>query len=326
MIAPTEAPHSGERSRPNVEIGRVLRRTGFGSGSVHGIPANRVTSARWSYSLPNTPVPLPLMPEGHTVHRIALDHSKLLRGKHIAVSSPQGRFADSVLVDGQRLDRIEAYGKHLFYRWSNGMVGHVHLGLFGKFRVARHGLGEAPEPQGMVRMRMQTDEATIDLAGPTDCSIGDEDDRDLILRRLGPDPLRRDAVPEIAIDRIRRSKQAIGALLLDQSVLCGVGNVYRAEALFVTGIHPSRAGRDCDQAELEALWSTITAMLKQGVKDNRIITVDHRELDLPAGRRVRCGEATSAYKRDRCLRCNTPIQSVELAGRPCYYCPTCQPH
>ena len=265
------------------------------------------------------------MPEGHTIHRIARDHNALLKGRHIAVSSPQGRFVDAVLVDGQRLDRIEAYGKHLFYRWSNGMVGHVHLGLFGKFRVVRHELGEAPDPHGAVRMRMQTDEVTIDLAGPTDCSVGDESDRDAIVRRLGPDPLRRDADPKVAFDRIGRSRQAIGALLLDQSVVCGVGNVYRAEALFVTGIHPSRLGRDLDRVELEALWTTTTAMLKQGVKDNRIVTVDRAELDLPKGRRIRRGEATYAYKRDRCLRCATPIQSVELAGRPCYFCPTCQP-
>jgi endonuclease VIII len=265
------------------------------------------------------------MPEGHTIHRIARDHGRLLHGRTVAVTSPQGRFVDAVLVDGQQLRRIEAYGKHLFYHWSNGMIGHVHLGLFGKFRVSRHDVGDVPDPRGMVRMRMGTDDVTIDLVGPTDCSVGDEDDRDAIIRRLGPDPLRSDAVPQLAIDRIRRSKQPIGALLLDQSVMCGVGNVYRAEALFVNGIHPSRPGRGCDPSELEALWSTITAMLKQGVKDNRIVTVDRRELDLPARRRLRRGEATYAYKRDRCLRCGTPIRSVDLAGRPCYFCPTCQP-
>ncbi len=265
------------------------------------------------------------MPEGHTIYRIALDHSKLLAGKHVAVSSPQGRFSDAVLVDGQRLDAVRAHGKHLWYEWSNGLLTHVHLGLFGKFRVSRHPDAEPPEPKGLVRMRLFTDGVTIDLAGPTDCSVGDEADRDVILRRLGPDPLRRDSKPQVVFDRIRKSKQPIGALLLDQSVICGVGNVYRAEALFLNGIHPSRPGRDLDLAELQALWATTVAMLEQGVKDNRIVTVDRSELDLPRGRRIRRGEATYAYKRDRCLRCSTPISSVALAGRPCYYCPTCQP-
>ncbi len=265
------------------------------------------------------------MPEGHTIHRIALDHTRLLRGEHIAVSSPQGRFFDAALVNGQRLDGVSAHGKHLWYQWSNGLLTHVHLGLFGKFRVARHPDGEPPEPRGTVRMRLSSDDVTIDLSGPTDCSVGDEGDCDAILRRLGPDPLRPEAKPQVAFDRIMRSKQPIGALLLDQSVICGIGNVYRAEALFVNGIHPSRPGRDLDQAELETLWATIVSMLEQGVKDNRIVTVERRELDLPKSRRLRRGEATYAYKRDHCLRCSTPVSSVELAGRRCYFCPVCQP-
>ena len=93
------------------------------------------------------------MPEGHTIHRIARDHSPILTGLPVAVSSPQGRFeADAALVDGVVLDRIEAYGKHLFYFFANGLVGHVHLGLFGKFRVSKG--AHVPPVQGMVRMRM----------------------------------------------------------------------------------------------------------------------------------------------------------------------------
>jgi endonuclease-8 len=263
------------------------------------------------------------MPEGHTIHRIAKDHSKLLTGRPVDVSSPQGRFAaDAALVDGVVLGKIEAFGKHLFYYWRNGLVGHVHLGLFGKFRVTPGDV--RPEPVGQVRMRMSTDLGTIDLAGPTDCSIGTADDRDAIVARLGPDPLRRDARPEIAIQRMRRSAQPIGALLLDQKVLAGVGNVFRAEALFINGIHPERKSRDCDTAELEALWTTISVMLRQGVKDNRIITIDRREFAIPKGA-VRRGDTTYVYHRDVCLRCGTPVQIVELAGRACYYCPTCQP-
>ncbi len=263
------------------------------------------------------------MPEGHTIHRIAKDHSPVLTGRPVTVTSPQGRFAnDAALVDGVVLDRIEAYGKHLFHFWDNGLVGHVHLGLFGKFRVS---LGpEAPEPVGMVRMRLSTDAGTIDLAGPTDCSIGTADDRDAIVARLGPDPLRRDARPQVAMDRIRKSKQPIGQLLLDQRVLAGVGNVFRAEALFVNGIHPGRPGTQLDDAELAALWTTTASMLRQGVKDNRIITVDRREVPVRKGHHRR-GETTYVYHRDICVRCATPVQTIELGGRACYFCPTCQP-
>jgi endonuclease-8 len=264
------------------------------------------------------------MPEGHTIHRIANDHSPILVGVPVAVSSPQGRFAaDAALVDGVTLQRIEPYGKHLFYWWANGLVGHVHLGLFGKFRVTP-GPGAVPV-EGQVRMRLATDAGTIDLAGPTDCSIGSADDRDAIIARLGPDPLRRDAKPALALERMARSKLPIGAVLLDQKVLAGVGNVFRAEALFVNGIHPQRVTRSCTADELRAVWDTITAMLKQGVKDDRIVTVDRRKVPIPPGK-FRRGDTTYVYHREICLRCDDAVQTVELGGRSCYFCPTCQPN
>jgi endonuclease-8 len=271
------------------------------------------------------------MPEGHTIARIALDHSKLLVGREVRVSSPQGRFsADAARVDGATLSGLTGYGKHLFYRWSTGEVGHVHLGLFGKFRVQR--TPESPEPIGQVRMRLQTepgddrdDYVTIDLAGPTACTIDPPTVRKEILARLGPDPIRRGSKPDAMIQRISRSNRGIGDLLMDQSVVAGIGNVYRAEALFVAGIHPLRPGTDCEPAELEALWATAQGMLRRGVKDNRIITVDREDLGIAPNARITRAEATYAYKRDRCLLCGDEIRRIQIANRTCYYCPTHQP-
>jgi endonuclease-8 len=265
------------------------------------------------------------MPEGHTIHRIARDHSKFLVGRSVAVSSPQGRFVDeAAMVDGVVLDRIEPYGKHLFYWWANGLVGHVHLGLFGRFRV--HLGPEPPQPIGLVRMRMSTDAATVDLSGPTACEMFGRPERDAIVARLGPDPLRRDAKPALVTERVLRSKQPIGALLLDQRIIAGLGNVYRAEALFLNGIHPQRLGKDLDSSQVESLWATSVDMLRRGVKDNRIITVHASEDDRPGRTRLtKRGTATYVYHRDRCVRCGTAVESADLGGRPCYYCPTCQP-
>lgn len=271
------------------------------------------------------------MPEGHTIHRYARDQTTLLGGRTIRVSSPQGRFAaDAARVDGATLQCVMGYGKHLFYEWSTSEVGHVHLGLFGKFRVQH--TDNSPEPIGEVRMRLQTEPdddgrsfVTIDLSGPTACSIDAPSVRAAILTRLGPDPIRRGSKPDRMIDAMRRSKRGIGDLLMDQSVVCGVGNVYRAEALFVCGIHPLRRGADCDPAELRALWVTVQAMLRQGVKDGRIITVSRSDLGLAHNSRIRRGEATYAYKRDRCLLCGDAIARIEIANRTCYFCPTHQP-
>ncbi len=271
------------------------------------------------------------MPEGHTIHRIARDHGRLLAGRRIKVSSPQGRFAaDAERVDAAVLERIEPVGKHLFYRWSTGEVGHVHLGLFGKYRVQH--TDESPEPIGQVRMRLQTeptadrtDYVTIDLSGPTACTIDPPSVRRDILARLGPDPIRRGSKPDRMFERIERSNRGIGDLLMDQSVVAGVGNVYRAEALFVTGIHPLRPGVDLDRAELEALWATVQGMLRQGVRDGRIVTVSREDLGIGPRQRILRREATYAYKRDRCLLCGDEIRRIAIANRTCYHCPTHQP-
>lgn len=264
------------------------------------------------------------MPEGHTIHKIAKDHGKLLNGHGVGVSSPQGRFAsDAERVDGAVLERIEPHGKHLFYHWSTGEVGHVHLGLFGKFKV--HKGGTRPEPSGACRMRLTTNDVTIDLAGPTACTIDDPSVRKEILARLGPDPIKPRQKPQKMYDKITKSKRGIGDLLMDQSVVAGVGNVYRAEALFVCGIHPLRPGKDLDPAELEALWATITGMLRQGVKDGRILTVPRDESGVPRGKRIPRAEATYAYKRDHCLRCGSEIEHLDIQNRTSYHCPICQP-
>ncbi len=166
---------------------------------------------------------------------------------------------------------------------------------------------------------------TVDLTGPTACSIDPPSVRKEILARLGPDPIRRGSKPDRMIDKMLRSKRGIGDLLMDQSVVCGVGNVYRAEALFVSGIHPLRAGADCDPTQLRALWATVQGMLRQGVKDGRIVTVSRADLGIAGNQRIRREEATYVYERDRCLLCGDAIVRIEISNRTCSFCPTHQP-
>jgi endonuclease VIII len=263
------------------------------------------------------------MPEGHTIHRAARDHHKLFAKQTVAVSSPQGRFADSAArLNGQQFVKAEAYGKHLFHWWEDGSIVHIHLGLFGKFRVQK--TDEPEPPRGEIRMRMEAPKATLDLSGPTECLITTEDHRDQILQRLGPDPLRTDADPELFYRRVAKSSARIGTLLMDQSVAAGIGNVYRAEALFVNGIHPNRLGKALADGEREALWATMVSMLSDGVRSGRIITVDKQDLDVPRSKLKR-GDANYVYHRDHCFRCGSAIQKWDLQGRWCYACPSCQP-
>jgi endonuclease VIII len=259
------------------------------------------------------------MPEGHTVHRLARRHRRLLRGRTVRVSSPQARFLDCVLVDGQVLVDTEAWGKHLFHRYANGLWVHVHLGIYGEF----HEREPAFEPRPTTRMRLRTDEHTIDLIGPTACEVVDDGGKDAITARVGPDPLRRDADPERAWERLRRRKGPIGPALLDQSLFAGVGNVFRAEALFVHGIHPETPIPSVTREQFDALWATLTRMLRTGLKEGRIMTVDETELGLRR-RDLTRANGRYVYRQEACLRCGSPVRRWDLAGRWSYACETCQ--
>ena len=262
------------------------------------------------------------MPEGHTIHRMARDHAGWLAGRPVRVSSPQGRFAaGAALLDGTVLERTDAHGKHLFHVYEGGSTVHIHLGLFG--RVFPH-TGAAPVPRDTVRYRVTGGDRTIDLVGATACELLDPDEVAAIVARLGPDPIRRDADPDRAWAALQRRTVPIGRALMDQRVLAGVGNVYRAEVLFVHGIHPEVPAREISREQWDAMWATLVTWLRRGVKDRRIITVDAAEIDGPRSRVARA-DATYVYKRDRCPRCHTEVRRFDLAGRWAYACETCQP-
>src|ERR1700757_2259062 len=189
------------------------------------------------------------VPEGHTLHRLARLHQRRFGGHPVAVSSPQGRFADgAAVVSGRALRRARAWGKHLFHHYDDGPIVHVHLGLYGTFTEFPVPTEKTqPLPVGQVRMRMVGADFGTDLRGPTACEVIDEAQMDAVIARLGPDPLRRDADPSRAWSRIAKSQRPIGALLMDQSVVAGVGNVFRNELLFRHGIDPFRVGRTLDE-------------------------------------------------------------------------------
>jgi len=251
------------------------------------------------------------VPEGHTVHRAARLQRELLAGSALAVDSPQGRFAEeAALLDGQRLESIEAYGKHLFYAFESGVYLHVHLGLFGKFRM---GAGRAPEPRGAVRVRFQSERGWVTLSGPTACEILDASGRRSILARIGPDPLRPTDRPARAFARIAKSSTPIGALLMDQSVIAGIGNVYRAELLFRAGIAPQVPGRAVPRTALLELWRDARALLRAGERTGRIVTFRPRERHYVYNRTGK-----------PCRTCATPIVSATMAARTVYWCPGCQ--
>jgi endonuclease-8 len=264
------------------------------------------------------------VPEGHTIHRLAREHTRLLAGRAVTMTSPQGRFADgAALLSGRVLERIDPYGKHLFYAFAGDVFLHVHLGIYGTFT---EGAGTPPAPRGALRLRMTTGEHWVDLRGPTACEVMTPPERDAVLARLGPDPLQRNADPEPAWQRLSGSRRPIGELLMDQSVVAGVGNVYRAEALYRAGLSPFLPGRALPREAWDALWRDVQHLMRAGVRLGRIVTTERADRDRrrgPAGQHDRF----YVYRRhgEPCRRCGEPGRTQLMAGRNLYWCPACQP-
>ena len=264
------------------------------------------------------------MPEGNTIHRLARIHNRDFAGRRVRARSPQGRFANEAKrLDGRRFRRAEAYGKHLFHHWSGGLVVHVHLGMAGWFY--RYARATVPEPRPTVRLRLETPSVTTDLIGPPTCELIPEFARRALLARLGPDPLRRDFDPDRVWETLRkRPRRAIGDALLDQSVLAGVGNIYRNEALFLTGIHPLRPSGRVTAEEWGRLWRTLRTLMRRGVVQARVRTILAGDPANPmSGRGPE--DDFYVYQQEICRRCATPIREFPLSARRMFACPTCQP-
>ena len=268
------------------------------------------------------------MPEGHVLHRLARDHNALFRGRVVAASTLQDRFAaGAALIDGRSLVRADAWGKHLFHDYGAGVLLHVHLGLYGTFR---HGPGSPPPAAGALRLRLVADTGWADLRGATTCAVITTAERKLLVNRLGPDPLRTDtvrsAVDVVAVQsRLARSRVPVALALTDQSIVAGVGNAFRAELLFRHRIDPYLPSLELAPEVVEALWDDLVGLLRAGVKTGHIVTTLREHRSRHRGP-VAPDDQFYVYRRtgEPCRVCGTPVAVAELATRNLYWCPSCQ--
>jgi endonuclease VIII len=257
------------------------------------------------------------MPEGHTLHRAARDQRPMLVGQRLAVSSPQGRFAEGATrLDVRVCAGIEAYGKHLVYRFAGSDALHIHLGLYGQFRTAPT---PAAEPRGAVRVRMVSKTHVVDINGPNTCEVLDGAGLADLTARIGPDVLRDDADPERAFARIAKSRTGIGTLIMDQSVMAGVGNIYRSEILWRQRLHPDVPGVALGRAAFDRLWADAVHLLRLGVEHDAIITNEAADAAT-----TKYGERVNIFEKERCPACAGAIRRFEIAGRRAFACESCQ--
>lgn len=263
------------------------------------------------------------MPEGHVIHRLASALTDIFGGRHVIVASPQGRF-EAGQLDGAVLERAEAVGKHLFIDFEGGRVVHIHLGLIGKLRIEPYAL-----PRGQVRMRITDGQTAADLTGPQWCRIITPDERDEVVAASGPDPLRADADGSRGYERVRRSGKSIAALLMDQRIAAGVGNIFRCEVLYRHRIAPGTPGKKIDARTWNLMWTDLVDLMDYAVEKGRIDTVRDEHGPEAQGREPRVdrhGGEVYVYRRagQPCLVCATEIRTAVLEGRNLYWCPRCQ--
>jgi endonuclease-8 len=185
-----------------------------------------------------------------------------------------------------------------------------------------------PEPVGQVRVRLLTDAVSADLRGPTACEVLDPAQVDAVIAKLGPDPMLDQS--QDAEDRftgmVMKKPTPIGLLLMDQNVVAGIGNVYRAELLFRSRIDPHSPGKSLAEDSVRHLWKDWGHLLRIGVATGQMMTMD--DLDDDAFKLAMANRADRhwVYKREGlpCRVCGTHIALEEMGARKLYWCPYCQ--
>ena len=267
------------------------------------------------------------MPEGHVIHRLADTLVRSFAGEAVQVSSPQGRFGvEAARLDGSVLTGAEAVGKHLFVAFDvpEPALVHIHLGLIGRLNI-----GPGDPSSGQIRLRITDGVTTANLHGPQWCRAVTHAEYDDVLAASGPDPLRSDADPAVGYQRFHRSGKSIAALLMDQRIAAGVGNIFRAEVLFRNRLRVDTPGRDIDRRTWQVIWDDLVGLMGNAVQAGRIDTVRPEHMPEVQGRpprEDRHGGEVYVYRRagDPCLVCGRPVRTTNLDGRNLYWCGNCQ--
>jgi endonuclease-8 len=269
------------------------------------------------------------------------------------VESPNGRTSHTQRLEGRTLECVDVKGKHLGYVFGKDRILHVHLGRYGDWTEGQMPL---PEVRGMLRLRMwpvgakarknaahpsarhawysdddgthATDARDVDwleLRGASDCSVWTDAQWAKLMERIGPDPLHGDD-PAPGFAKIAKAKTSIAALLMDQSVLAGIGNIYRAELLFRERLDPMTPGKDVPVARLKRIWKEAVPLLRAGMVDRRIVTTKSKDRPTKKTGTPLREEVHYVYRRHGkpCFVCGTSIERKELSGRTLYWCPRCQ--
>lgn len=195
-------------------------------------------------------------------------------------------------------------------------------------REQSQGSNWPPEPVGQVRVRLLNDRVCADLRGPTACEVISPEQMRAVVRKLGPDPANDNSPAEKDrfVEKAAAKRTPIGLVLMDQSIIAGIGNVYRAEMLFRAEIDPHTPANTLGRERLSQLWDDWVHLLDIGIRVGQMITIDGLEGDAYVRALTQRDERHWVYKLEGtpCKRCGTNIALEEFGARKLYWCPGCQ--
>eukprot|EP00127_Corallochytrium_limacisporum_P002107 Clim_evm1s108 gene=Clim_evmTU1s108 len=183
-----------------------------------------------------------------------------------------------------------------------------------------------PEVKNTTRLRLiANDISRVADVSAMICNYGTYEYYQDVLKRLGPDPLRNDADSEAVWEVLQKKKTSIGHALLDQSIVAGIGNIYRAEILHLARIHPQTKCSDISKQQWDDIWAHSQRIMRQGVRLGRIITIREDESAGKPLSSLKGGQGRYIYNRTSCRRCNGNVKKIDFGARFVYLCENCQP-
>jgi DNA-formamidopyrimidine glycosylase len=264
------------------------------------------------------------MAEGHTLIRWA-GWLKPLIGQHLdAVQLPRRFAGRAEALVGEHVTAIETRGKHLLVHLSGGETIHCHAMMYGSWQVGRPGMAlTKAERQVRVRLRTAEHEAVFYNGPVTELLTPEELATHERLRALGPDIMSSEFDRDEAWRRIQHDRaREVGDAVLDQTIVAGIGNVYKSEGLFLAGINPHEPTGRVNREEIETLWKETIPLMWYGVDHAPPIVTLPEELRSET-------ERNWVYQRSRrpCFRCDDTIRMTRQGEhkRSSFHCPTCQP-
>lgn len=258
------------------------------------------------------------MPEGDTIYRAATNLRKVLHGKTLSHAAGRQELQVECLV-GVIVEAVEARGKHLLLHFDNQTVLHSHMGMTGSWHIYRqHDAWQKPRPQAFIELR--TEKWVVVCFTPKLLKLMSQRElsRDKYLQKLGPDLLGPSIPDEVFLQRIRtQNRTSIGEAIMNQTVVCGIGNVFKSEVLFLEGFHPETKVCKLADGELLRLRDRAAALMKRNLDNGPRKTkfgADEQKLWV-YGR-----------KSEHCLRCGGAVAMLRQGdtARSTYFCPECQ--